>query len=333
MSQHRYFKLVAARPGKTEWQFEQFMHGRAHFGWSPPGTDLRKIRDIKRSHRDEQESITWRYTQFLLNRLRPGDRLVLQFDQPLRQFLLAEVSGEYGTLDVPEDDFNHYVECIPLTDEFIDVQSNLIPQHVRHDVSKRGHYYEIYSTDTIDFLDRLIEEKLWTTRGSVRTRTVEDEVEDTRRVLVESAIQTISKRWKANDFESFVAHLFERVPGVSVKKKVDSRKGWDLTLTVRDPLTDAMIHDDVPVQCKNYTGNVNTDRPLSDLERSIRNSSSDLAYLVIMGEMTEEYRGMVLELEKKLSNELDRSISLRVVDQERVADLYLQHVACLSTTS
>ena len=95
----RYFKLVSLHD--RDWLAAEFKAGRVRFGWSWPGTDLRKLREKDDLTNDER--ITWRYTKFLIERLEPGDRIVCQFEQPLREFwigaldLLALAHTAYGS--------------------------------------------------------------------------------------------------------------------------------------------------------------------------------------------------------------------------------------------
>jgi hypothetical protein len=102
----RYFKLACFHE-KPEWYIEEFKNGRARFGWSGPGMDLRKIKTTDSQHWSDDERITWRYTKFLIERIEPGDRLVIQVDQPLQRFLIGEVVAPgYNFAPGDLDDFN-----------------------------------------------------------------------------------------------------------------------------------------------------------------------------------------------------------------------------------
>lgn len=83
----RYFKLVCLHDEDPQFILTNFLEGRARFGWSPPGTDLRKIKNKKWETRSEQERITWRSTQFLVERICPNHRIVIQMDQPIKNIL------------------------------------------------------------------------------------------------------------------------------------------------------------------------------------------------------------------------------------------------------
>ena len=164
----RYFKLVALRDPSL-WLFDEFRAARVRFGWSWPGTDLREIRKKPLLDRTDRERISWRYTKFLLEKLKAGDRLVLQFEKPMRKFLIAEVAERgYDFASPPQDEFNHIVHCRPLTDDFIPISAKCVPSYLRHDLTKRGHYYEIYPADSVTQLDRIVNEQIG--RASCRER-------------------------------------------------------------------------------------------------------------------------------------------------------------------
>ena len=66
----RYFKLVILR--ESAWLFKEFLNGRVRFGWGGPGMDLRVVCKKSIEMRSPDERMTWRYAQFLLNRLLLG---------------------------------------------------------------------------------------------------------------------------------------------------------------------------------------------------------------------------------------------------------------------
>jgi len=320
----RYFKLVCTRENKTEWLLNQYLNGKVHFGWSGPNSNLTRINDLPSNEMSKDDKVTWRYTQFLIKRIKIGDRLILQFEQPLRKFLIAQVTGDYGFLDPPEDDFNHYLECDPLVSSYINISSTMVPKHLRYDLTKRGHYYEIYPENSIKQLDLIIAKSLWENAELNKPRETIDDLEDTKRAIVKKAIKTISDNWKGTDFELFITILIESIAGVSVKRAGDSKKGWDLTISIADPITGEILSDDIPVQCKNYYNEVTTDTPINDLKRSIRNSPhANLAYLFIIGDLTKEFKAKVDEEQEILSTELKRDIFFKIVDQYTIAELYI----------
>ena len=145
----RYFKLVCL--SDPAWLVGEFRNGRARFGWSPPGTDLREIRKKEWGTWSEEQRVAWTYTKFLLERVRPGDRIVVQLEQPLERFLIGEViepGYEFspGTLD----DFNHVLNVRPLTTDPLPVNSKDVSGALKHDLSKRGQYYEIYPERSLE---------------------------------------------------------------------------------------------------------------------------------------------------------------------------------------
>jgi len=318
----RYYKLVCLREN-TDWLLKEYKSGRIRFGWSWPGSDLREI--IKKSFEEmsDDEKITWRYTQFLINRVKPGDRIILQFERPLRKFLIAEIIGQYQYAKIEEDDFNHILPCQPITPEYIDIESSIISRSLRHDLSKRGHYYEIYPEDSINELDALISEEKWNSPEYTEKWTEQIELTRTRDNLIENTIQTISKKWKAKDFEIFCSKLLENIEGIEVKIWSDSGKGWDLLIRIFDPISYEILYDDVPVQCKNYEGLVETDKPIEDLERCVKNSDSKLFYLLIIGDLTDNYLKKIYEKQEFLMKEYNREITFKVIGQDRMAELYI----------
>ena len=322
----RHFKLVALH--KPDWLASEFKAGRLRFGWSWPGTDLRILREKAELSADER--ISWRYTKFLTERLRSGDRVVCQFDQPLREFWIGEVLDEGYEFDsTTQDDFNHILHIEPLTKRSVSTTSAIVPASLRHDLTKRGHYYEIYPENSVRELERIVEDRLWQTSSADETRTEEDEFVEARLKLQHYIIKSVSNRWKEKDFESFCGRLCEEIPHVEVKAKQDTKEGWDLLIRIMNPVTGAILLDDVPVQCKNYQGLVDDSRPIEDLERCVRNSGSHIAYLFILGELIDDFPHLIDQAAERLSEELKKPVKFVVVDQDRIADLYIQHVAGL----
>jgi len=317
-----YFKLVCLRE-KTDWLLKEYKSGRIRFGWSWPGSDLKEIGKKSFEEMSDDEKITWRYTQFLINRVEPSDRVVLQFERPLRRFLIAEIIGPYQYAEIEEDDFNHILPCRPVTPEYIDIESSIVSRSLRHDLSKRGHYYEIYPEDSIKELDALISEEKWNSPEYKEKWTEQIELARTRDNLIENTIQTISKKWKGKDFEIFASKLLKSIDGIEVKAWSDSGKGWDLQIRIFDPISNEILYDDVPVQCKNYEGLVETEKPIEDLERCVRNSDSNLFYLLIIGNLTDNYLKKIYEKQESLMNKFNREITFKVICQDRIAELYI----------
>ncbi|MCM3163261.1 hypothetical protein [Metabacillus litoralis] len=330
----RYFKYVSIRNGQEEWMIKELNEGRARFGWSSPGSNLHIIKSKEANERSTKEKVVWRYTQFLINRLKAGDRLIIQLGQPLRQFLIAEIVGEYGSTDPQEKDFNHYVECKLLTNSFIQVKSEAVSQSLRHHLSKRGHYYEIYDEDSKEELDLIVKKSMEEDESFHKANQSLRSIDYERTALEESVVaqtyKRISKNWPSAYFEQFVSDLIDSTPGLEVKKQGDSGKGWDLTMRILDPLDGFILHDDIPVQCKNYQGKVNTKRPLDDLERCIRNSDASLAYLFIIGDLSSDFYDEVDERVEQLRNDLQREVKWRIIEQEQIAKLYLKGLSASS---
>jgi hypothetical protein len=101
-----------------------------------------------------------------------------------------------------------------------------------------------------------------------------------------------------------------------------------LLVRIVNPITQSILIDEVPVQCKNYTGEVHDKQPIDYLERSIRKAEveSSLALLFIVGDLTEDFRNAVLARQEHLSRELGRNITFEIIDQDRIAELYVQYM-------
>ena len=127
----RYFKLVCLHDD-PQWYLEEFRQGRARYGWSGPGSNLRSIKARidagEWKNRTDDEVQAWSYTQFLIGEVIPP-------------------GYEFSPGDL--DDFNHVLHITPITREAIPINSKAVTATLKHDLSKRGHYYEIYPEDSI----------------------------------------------------------------------------------------------------------------------------------------------------------------------------------------
>lgn len=145
----RYFKLVSL--SDPAWIVGEFGEGRARFGWSAPGTDLRRIKALPLEEWSPEQRVTWRYTKFLLERVSLGDRVVVQPEQPMERFLVGEVIAPgYAFAPGTLPDFNHLLHVRPLTPAPIPVNSSAVSAALKHDLSKRGQYYEVYPQPSIE---------------------------------------------------------------------------------------------------------------------------------------------------------------------------------------
>ena len=319
-----YFKFNAWREGKSDWIHRQLLKGRAPFGWSPPKMDLRRLQEKKKFNKAEKEC--WSKGQFLINRIEIGDRLIIQTESPLRRFLIVEVTGPYGFLG-SEDDFNHYLECKAITENYIAIDAEFIPAWVRHDLRKRGQYYQIYREETIRHFDSLIKQELWKKPEAKKKRTIGLEKKRMKMDVLEKIIPIISTRWPAKQFETFGKELIKIIPGVEVVPgSTDTHEGWDFLVNVWDPLSGEFLHEDVPVQCKNYRDEVDIDKPIDDLQRSLRNSESTIAYLFILGNLTDAFNQKLDEAENALKSDLGRDVKFRTIGQNEIAKLYMKYM-------
>jgi restriction endonuclease len=323
----RYFKIICLDDPK--WLLEEFHQGRARFGWSGPGTDLREIRQKEWTTRTEAERVAWSYTKFLIERICPGDRIVVQPDQPIQRFVIGEVidpgyESSPGTLP----DFNHILHVNPLTPQPIPINATVVSAALKHDLSKRGHYYEIYPEQSIQELDLLAQNAQQNALDLTSIRTDENTRDRTLQAIKKGIIAEVSRLWPSKDFERLCEVLCDSLDYIEVKERKDGGRGWDLLVRIVNPITQTILLDDVPVQCKNYTGPVTSTQPIDDLERCIRNSDADtrLAILFILGDLTPEFRLAVQAKQETLSQELKRGITFEVIDQDRIAELYARYI-------
>jgi hypothetical protein len=327
----RYFKLVCSHEDPA-WYIGEFLAGRARFGWSGPGTDLRAIKKKMDSglwrDRTEQEAVAWTYTQFLIEHLRAGDRLVIQPEQPLRRFLLAEVvSPPYQFSPGDMDDFNHVINVKPLTTQAISVNAKAVSAALKHDLSKRGHYYQIYPEDSIRELNAIVTKVERGTLDFTSVRTDEDTFDDTHSAVTAVTVQTIARHWRGKDFEKFCERICQSLDYVEVIERSDRGKGFDLLIRILNPVTGTPLLENVPVQCKNYSGEVSDFRAIEDLERSIRHLRSPIAYLFIMGVLTPAFLAELERRKKALEQALAATLTFEIVGQDRIAELYFSSAA------
>jgi hypothetical protein len=323
----RYFKLVSLH-NDPHWYAQEFHAGRARFGWSEPGSDLREIRKKDWPARSNDERVTWTHTKFLIDRIVPPDRVVVQTDQPLECFLVGEVvSPGYDFSPGDLDDFNHLLHVKPLTPEPIPVNSKAVTAALKHDLSKRGQYYEIYPEGSIRELDALVDRIAAGSLDLKSTRTDEDTLDHTLRDAKSQIVREISRKWPGKDFERFCEILCREVDYIEVKERRDRGQGWDLLVRIINPLTQTILLDDIPVQCKNFVGEVTSQQPIDDLERCFRNSSSQVAYLFILGHLSEDFIRALQRRQEALEKELARPVFFEIVGEDRIADLYATYVA------
>lgn len=231
--------------------------------------------------------------------------------------------GCYSFDDSGRDDFNHIINCKPITEKPTSVSSRIVSASLRHDLSKRGQYYQIYPQSSILELDKIIKNELWKDADSSRSRTEEDEYEKAHDKILKDVIQTISRTWPAKEFEKFCARLCDQMSDIEVNRLGDSGKGWDMLLRIMNPLTGSVLDDDIPAQCKNFSGKVVDKKPIDDLVRCIENSDKNIAYLFILGELTPEFWAYRDEEHEKLKDRKGKDISFEIVDQGRIAELYM----------
>lgn len=322
---HRYFKLVATFEGREQWVTDEFLDGRARYGWSPPGANLTGLSNNPRGYEQwpEEDWWAWPYSKFLVNRLQIGDRIVAQTSRPIREFLIGEIVDPGYSFDGEQEDFNHILNIRPLVRAPISVNAKAVPEFLKHDLSKRGRYYEIYPERSKEALDELVNIVSEGSEDLTAVRTKQDTSDKARESAKSRLVEVIRNSWPAAKFEEFCADLLGNLPYVQVKEKPDRGKGWDMLVQFFSPITGEILLDEVPVQCKNYSGPVRDQRPIHDLVRSVKNlKNSSLALLLIMGDLTDEFNRKLSDAAARTSRELDRDIAFQVVDQDRIAELY-----------
>jgi len=324
--QHDYFKWVALKEDDPDWYERELLAGRARFGWSPPGADLRAIKDkmdrFSWSERTAQEAEAWSYGSYLIQYTHPGSRLVIQTRRPLRSFWLAEVIDPGYQFDGEHDDFNHIFHVKLASQKPIPIDLKEISPSLRHDISKRTvrGKYQIYPEESVAGLSRL-----WAKleNGWSNKRTEAHTFEEMRDELTQVVYKNISQRWKSKDFEVFCEKLCEATDNIEVVSRSDTGGGWDLLIKVIDPLTGNILHEDVPVQCKNYSGVVSDFKAIEDLGRCIENTKKDIAYLFILGELSQDFHLELKRKQEQLCQKLGTNrIKLEIVDQTQIAHLY-----------
>lgn len=326
---NRYFKLVCLSE-KPEWYLEEFFAGRVRFGWSGPSSDLRYIREKRLTDWDSlsnDQKVTWQYSQFLVERIVPGDRVVVQTEQPLRSFLIAEVVApgyEFSPGDL--DDFNHLLHSRPLTSRPIPINSIAVSAALKHDLSKRGNHYEIYPKDSVEELDHLVQKVDSDEIDLIKIRTDADTLDHTWRDTKRGIIREISRKWPSKNFERFCEALLRKIDNIEVKELRDNGKGWDLLIRIVNPITKTILLDDVPVQCKNFTGEVTSHAPIDDLARCVKNSGSHVAYLFILGQLSKTFLEELRVRQEVLVKELGRPVVFEVVNEDRIAEIYTAYL-------
>ena len=214
----RYFKLVSLND--PAWIVREFGEGRVRFGWSPPGTDLREIKNLPWDKYSPEQRVTWRYTKFLLERVSPGDRVLVQPEQLMERFLIGEVIAPgYAFAPGTLEDFNHLLHVRPLTPSPIPVNSKAVSAALKHDLSKRGHYYEVYPEPSIQELDRLVEAAQSSTLALGGIRSDEDTRDKTLKAIKQAIVKEISRQWPVHDFERFCESLCNTLDYVEVKER------------------------------------------------------------------------------------------------------------------
>ena len=176
-------------------------------------------------------------------------------------------------------------------------------------------------------LDTIVKKLASSSLNVTSVRTDEDTLDDTLQRVTNHIIQDISGRWRSTDFELFCKYVLESLDNIEVKEHSDRGKGWDILIRIINPITETILFDDVPVQCKNYSGDVSKDSgAIDDLVRCIRNSKSSIAYLFIIGKLTDDFRAELERRKISLGQELKREISFELVGQDRIAELYMNYV-------
>ena len=203
-----------------------------------------------------------------------------------------------------------------------------MPVSLKHDLTKRGQYYEVYPERSLRALDELVETRPWQREGPGEERTEKDELDETWEAVKAGVIHQVKQRWPAKEFEKFCADLCDRIDHIEVKERKDRGQGWDMLLRIVDPVSGEVLpgYESVPVQCKNFSGEVSTSRPIDDLVRCVEaNGECSVAYLFILGDLTEGFLSDLEEARNAVHATSGREVAFHVIDQDRIAELYLQY--------
>ena len=335
MKMKSWYKFVCNNENNVKWMVNELKEGRLRYGWSAPGSNLLKLDTMSWEEREKliignddwSDTGNYIYNQgkFLLYRIQPNDMVVVQLTQPIQDFYICNVNGLYEYPENENDDFNHIIPCKLLNTHPIPIYSKIVSNSLRHALTKRGKYYGIYPENAIAELDEIVANQSWLKTDIKEMTDHEYEMFNTKNKLIKDTVKLIQNNWQSKYFELIVAKIFGSINDIDIKQDWDSKKGWDLLLTMRVPVTDEILMDNVPVQCKNYTGDVDTDKPFDDMIRCFENLEGiTIGYLAILGDLTKNFRQIHRDTEKRLSDELNRDISIRIIDQEQIAKLYLR---------
>ena len=204
---------------------------------------------------------------------------------------------------------------------------------LKHDLSKRGHYYEVYPEASVQELDSLVDRAASGTLDMSAVRSDEDTLDRTLKSAKEGIARVVSGQWPTHSFEKFCEMLCNGTEYIEVTERKDHGKGWDLMVRLINPLTGTIALDNIPVQCKNYTGRVTDPLPIDDLERCIRHTDSTRALLFILGDLTDEFRSNVQKRQEMLTSVLGREITFEIIDEDRIAELYFRAISARSRWS
>ncbi|GAA0866028.1 hypothetical protein [Paraclostridium tenue] len=320
-----YYKILALNSGKKDWMIDEIRQGRLRFGWSKKGNDLRVLANKK--EKTDEEKIAWRKAKFILEKLKKDDVLIVQLERPLRKFMVVkvvEVNGSIYDFDGEQDDFNHIIYCKPITNNEVNIDSNYNSKIFKHDMTKRGSHYEIYNEDTIEEINYFIVHKIWEEPDFNVKSILQIELEKTHEKLVSDVVKLLANDWKSKDFDILVSKVFSAIDGADVIIR-ELKDDWDILLEIKNPILNSKPIE-IPVICKNYSGEINVEDTIRDLERCLREYSSNSVYLVMLGTLTEELVEAVEKSKENMIKELGKHIDYEIIDEREFANLYLSVV-------
>ena len=295
----------------------QLVAGRARIGWSElDSQDLRFIqRKLEQGHDlDEDQKSARRCLRFLTKV--GADDLLLYPHQPERgQFMVVQVTGDYGYDGGLGEDFRSFRPCKLVTPKPVALYDEIVPSSLRQRMGIPGRLSEVSDTGPLrDFLDRLPES------GRVQdgtNRVAVDRIHEKLRKLLPDAIHQEFSR--ADLSRKLCAELFDRMGYSYELQEGPAEAGSDIVLTVGDRFL--LEEFRVGVQIFSYKDSVDEralEEKLRQLLQGWERNGLDSGVLLTTGRCDEKAAAML-----RRHNTGDRPV--RLIDGDEFADLFMQH--------
>jgi hypothetical protein len=123
-------------------------------------------------------------------------------------FLIGEVIEPGYEFDPATlDDFNHVLHVRPLISNAVSIDMSGVSAALKHDLSKRGQYYQIYPERSLQELDDLVTSSAAGTLDPTAVRGEEDTHDRTLKRVKDAIIRELSQNWRSKDFEKLCRDL------------------------------------------------------------------------------------------------------------------------------